>query len=75
LSPEIIGLAGIAQPILQFGFGLPSMTFGEQQVFLPAWTSPLWVVVGVLWILLTMHAAKFVGRLHGSLAKALLIRD
>jgi hypothetical protein len=31
--------------------------------------------VGVLWILITMHLAKAVGRWHGGLAKSLLVRD
>lgn len=70
-----LGLAGIAQPVTQFGFGLPTISINDRLIFMPAWMSPLFVIVGVLWILLTMHAAKLVGRMHGSLAKLLLVKD
>ena len=42
---------------------------------MPVWLSPLIVFTGVLWILLTMHLAKFIGRLHGSFAKIMLVRE
>ncbi|MCK4776571.1 MAG: sensor domain-containing protein [Candidatus Krumholzibacteria bacterium] len=70
-----LGLAGIAQPILHFGFGLPFAQIDNREIFLPSWMIPLCVAVGILWILVTMHAAKFIGRLHGSIAKSLLVRD
>jgi hypothetical protein len=69
------GLLGIAQPILHFGFGFPFIQLDTREIFLPSWMIPLCVLVGVLWILVTMHAAKFIGQLHGSLAKLLLVRD
>lgn len=69
-----LGLAGIAAPVVQYGFGLPLMQFGNTVFFVPLWLMPLFVVVGFLWILLTLHLAKALGKLHGSYAKALLVR-
>jgi hypothetical protein len=60
---------------LVFGLGLPFIYVDARQIFLPSWMIPPCVVVGVLWILVTMHSAEFIGRLHGSIAKALLVRD
>jgi hypothetical protein len=70
-----LGLAGIAMPVLQFGFGIPFAQFNDFAFYLPTVLMPLVVLVGVLWILLTMHLAKFLGRVHGAYAKALLVRD
>jgi len=67
------GLAGIAVPVLQYGFHLPMAQFGDAEYFVPAWLVPLIVVVGVLWLLLTMHFAKAVGGLHGKFAKVMLV--
>ncbi len=70
-----LGLAGIAMPVLQFGFGIPFAQFNDFAFYLPTFLMPFVVLVGVLWILLTMHLAKVLGRVHGAYAKALLVRD
>jgi hypothetical protein len=36
---------------------------------------PLVVVAGILLATITMHLAKYVGCMHGTLAKALLVRS
>jgi hypothetical protein len=59
------GLAGIAHPIVQYVFGQPFGHINGIDI----------VFAGVLWLLLTMHLAKFIGRLHGSFAKVMLVRD
>jgi hypothetical protein len=69
------GLAGIAHPITQYGFGLPFGHFGHTAYYVPVWLTPFVVLAGVLWILITMHLAKFVGRYHGALAKVMLVRE
>jgi hypothetical protein len=70
-----LGLAGIAAPVLDYGFDVPFAQFNDTSYYIPPVLMPLVVLVGVLWILLTMHLAKFLGRLHGAYAKALLVRD
>jgi hypothetical protein len=69
------GLAGIAAPFVQYGLDLPVMSFGDSVYYAPGWLMPFMVVVGFLWILLTLHLARSVGKLHGRYAKALLVRD
>jgi hypothetical protein len=69
------GLMGMAYPILHSAFGLPMMQIGEWVFHPPGWLQPLMVLVGILWILVTMHAAKLVGRVHAAYAKVLLVRD
>jgi hypothetical protein len=70
-----LGLALIAQPILQGLFGFPVADVHGIAYYLPNWLAPLPLIVGVLWLLLTMHLAKLVGRLHGVYAKSLLVRE
>ena len=70
-----LGLAGIAMPVLQYGFGLPMGHIHGTEYFAPAWLAPLIVLVGVLWLLITMHLAKAVGGLHGRFAKAMLVKE
>ena len=70
-----IGLALIAVPVLQSGFGFPIVTTDDLEYFLPESLFPLVVIAGVLWLLLTMHLAKLVGRFHGAYAKSLLVRE
>jgi uncharacterized membrane protein len=69
------GLSGVAYPILAAIFELPLVTTDYFSYYPPGWLVPLIILVGVLWLLLTMHLAKVVGRLHGRLAKALLVSD
>ncbi len=70
-----LGLAGISHPMTQYVFGLPMGNIHGTELYAPVWLSPLIVFTGVFWLLLTMHLAKFFGRLHGSFAKAMLVRE
>jgi uncharacterized membrane protein len=69
------GLAGIATPVLQYGFDLPIGQFGEVRYYAPFWLMPFIVIVGVIWLLATMHLARGLGRLHGKFAKAMLVSE
>jgi hypothetical protein len=70
-----LGLAGMATPVLTYVFGFPMITWGQTELYAPGWLQPLIVVVGFLWILITLHLARATGRLHGRYAKALLVRE
>ncbi|MBP2681272.1 MAG: sensor family protein [Candidatus Krumholzibacteriota bacterium] len=70
-----LGLAGIAMPILQWGFGFPLVQWSGGEFYAPDWVAPLFVVVGVLWFLVTLHLAKGLGQLHGRFAKTMLVRE
>jgi len=69
-----LSLSGIAIPILQLGFDIP-VNINGGSYYLAGWMVPLVVVAGILLATLTMHLAKYVGRMHGALAKALLVRS
>ena len=69
------GLSGVAYPVLSFYFDLPMVSTDYFAYYPPDWLIPLFVLVGVLWIILTMHLSKAVGRAHGRLAKALLVSE
>jgi hypothetical protein len=69
-----LSLSGIAIPILQLGFDIP-VNINGGSYYLAGWMLPLVVVAGILLATLTMHLAKYVGRMHGALAKALLVRS
>lgn len=45
---------------------------GEQM--LSMWATPLLAVAGVLLLFVTLHLARGIGRLHGMMAKHLLVR-
>ncbi len=70
-----LGLSGIAWPVVSEILDLPFIQFNGFMFYTPLWMMPLFIVVGVVWILLTMHLAKLVGGLHGALAKTLLVKE
>ena len=69
-----ISLYGIALPILQLGFDLPVSYVNGVSYYLVDWMLPMAVIVGILLATLTMHLSKYLGRQHGALAKALLVK-
>jgi uncharacterized membrane protein len=69
-----LSLSGIALPILQLGFNVP-VNINGGSYYLAGWMLTLAVVAGILLATLTMHLAKYVGHMHGALAKTLLVRS
>jgi len=69
-----LSLFGIALPILEQGFDIYPLVINNVPYYTPVWLMPLTVIAGILLIILTMHLAKVLGRMHGALAKALLVR-
>lgn len=70
-----LGLAGIAYPIASRFVDVPYVVFDSWRFYPPWWIHPILVAVGVLWIMVTLHLSRVVGRAHGAIAKALLVRD
>ena len=70
-----LGLAGIAYPVVRIFVDVPVMQFNDWQFFPPAWFYPIVVLVGALWVLVTLHAARGLGRAHGAYAQLMLVRD
>jgi len=65
----------IATPISQLCFDLPMFNINYYNYFTPLWLMPIVVVGGFILLILTMHLAKFVGKIHGMLAKVMLVRN
>jgi len=69
-----VSLSGIAMPIMQLGFDIPVTNINGISYYLSGWLLPLVVIAGVLLGTATMHLAKALGRMHGALARSLLVR-
>ena len=70
-----LSLSGIAIPIMQLCYDISPININGSYYYLAGWMLPLTVVAGVLLATLTMHLAKYVGHIHGLLAKTLLVRS
>ena len=67
--------AGRAATDLQFnGWQLLYIDSGVASTSLPGWSLPLVFVGGIVLLFATMHIARGIGRLHGLLAKHLLVK-
>lgn len=73
LTLIVTGLAFMFQPLLELVFDLPIASTYYIDYYTPYWLMPLMVIGGFLLLVITLHLAKFVGRLHGIYAKALLV--
>ncbi len=69
-----ISLYGIASPILQLGFDIPVSNINGVSYYLVDWMLPVSVIAGIFLATLTMHLSRYLGRLHGIMAKAFLVR-
>ena len=68
-------LWGIAIPITQFVFDIPVFQNYEYYYYLASWLTPFTVIGGILLLTATMHLVKATGKLHGNLAKVMLVRE
>jgi hypothetical protein len=65
----------IFKPVLELAWGIPSFVIGDYGYFTPDWLLPFAVIGGVLLLFATLHLAKYMGKLHGMMAKAMLVRE
>ena len=72
-----ISLGLVAAPIASIVFNIPVMTVNNGEIVwqLPQYLTPLLAVLGVGLATGTMHVARWVGKIHGRFAKALLVSD
>ncbi len=68
-----LSLGVAAMPFVQ-AFGGTVLSWDGVAMALPLWAAPLTIAVGLVLLVLTMHAARGIGRLHAQLAKHLLVR-
>jgi uncharacterized membrane protein len=69
-----LSLSGIAIPVLQLGYDIPVFYIDGVRYFLQGWVLPLTVIGGILLGFVTLHLMRYTGRIHGALAKAMLVR-
>ena len=69
-----VSLALIAEPILTYVFSFPIYEHHNYSLYLPVWAMPLVVMGGFLLLVVTLHIARGIGRLHGRYAKSLLVK-
>ncbi len=69
-----LALVGIALPVMQLGLDFPVAYINGVSYYLSGWLLTAGVIAGILLAIATMHLAKALGRLHGALARALLLR-
>jgi hypothetical protein len=62
-------------PIVQMWDGYAQVWIEGVQYFLPLWTLPLTIALGLLMLLVTMHMARGIGYAHGQFAKHLLVKS
>jgi len=78
-SIVIVGLAlslsCVGRPILQYVFDRPFMEIKGWGWYFSDSIMPLVVIAGVVIWILVLHLAKILGRLHGRMAKAMLVRS
>jgi uncharacterized membrane protein len=67
-----LGVAAI--PFAQV-FGGSAIQWDGVPILLPLWTAPLTIAAGLLLLVLTMHGARGIGRLHAGLAKHFLVKS
>ena len=69
-----LSLSGIVIPVLQLGYDIPVVYMNGIHYFLNGWVLPFTVIGGILLGILTLHLARYAGRLHGAIAKTMLVR-
>ncbi len=69
-----VSLGLIMEPVLTYVFGFPIVQTNSHSFYLPGWAMPLVVIGGVFLLIVTLHMARGIGRLHGRYAKKLLVK-
>ena len=70
-----LSLSLFAAPVAELFFDFPLIMVGSESYDLPAWAMPLSWIVALILATGTMHAARWLGWLHGRWAKMMLVRD
>ena len=68
-----VSIATMFSPIVHIIWDFPIVQTGDFTYYIPTWLLPLMTIVGFLLLSITMHLAKFIGKIHGKYAKALLV--
>lgn len=74
ISLIAVSLSLFAMPVLHYVFGFPIAHTNHHDYYLPGWSMPLVVMGGFLLTIVTLHAARGIGRLHARYAKRMLLK-
>ncbi|BDU76319.1 sensor domain-containing protein [Mesoterricola sediminis] len=69
----VVSFSLLAIPVLHWGFHLPLVVVGCETFSAPVWVVLLLPLGGLLGLIGTLHLGLAFGRLHGALARALLV--
>jgi uncharacterized membrane protein len=70
-----LSIALMAAPLVQSITDFPLLSIGEMRYYLPAWSTPLFLLVGFLIWTITMHLGRWIGQVHGKYAKMFLVAE
>jgi hypothetical protein len=74
----VISFCLMAAPVLAYMFEEKSFAFmqfgGSGYYHLQSWSWPFCIIAGILVLFCTLHLAKALGKMHGSISKAMLVR-
>lgn len=65
----------ITKPITELVWGIPTFVIGDYGYYTPGWLLPFAVIGGILLLFAIMHLAKYAGKMHGTMAKTMLVRE
>jgi uncharacterized membrane protein len=68
-----LSLGLLLDPFAQLLWEHPIISTGRADYYLPLWAAPLLWLAGISVLTATLHAARWLGRLQGSLAKKMLV--
>ena len=71
----VLALRLIGSPVFDFFFDIPVMMINATAYYIPGWVVPFAVIAGIIWLIVTLHFARVIGRVQGAIAKNLLVRE
>ena len=74
LVSTVIPVALMAAPFAQAIWHVPVVQMGDINFYMPAWTWPIEFAVGFFGLFIMLHVARGIGRMHGGIAKSLLVK-
>jgi uncharacterized membrane protein len=70
-----VSIANIFTPLVYVFWNIPIINIGDVYYDIPWILLPLMTLVGFLLLTITLHLAKFVGKIHGKYAKVVLVSE
>jgi len=70
-----LSISIIFAPFVQIIWNISMINIGNEYFIIPWFILPLMTIAGFLLLTFTMHFTKFVGKIHGKYAKALLVSE